>query len=121
MSRTNEQLRGIRGQARRDYYAQVNDQFESFVAGDEKLLAEDSGWLTREVSKEADLAENDLEALDAMLNSYTVPQILAALARLCESRNGETDEVGLSFDDFVDGEVWQRRARALILASRDIT
>lgn len=114
MSRTIHHLRGVRGQARREYHAGIERDFASMAAADAKLLDSDEflGGTFRRSDELKKVSDAELSALDAMLERHGLAVVLRSVRELCDSR-ADVDSVADSFETTHGADEWKGRADAL--------
>lgn len=114
MSRTIHALRGIRGQARREFHAETERTFSEFAAHDVALLESDDflGGTFRRSDELPKVTDAELAQLDAMLERHGLARVLRSIRELCDGRG----DVGLGSDSFEaekGGDDWKGHADAL--------
>jgi hypothetical protein len=114
MSRAIHHLRGVRGKARRDHYAQQARDFDALVASDVKLLESDEflGGTFRRSDELPKVTDAELFALDSMIERHGLARVLRSVRELCDSR-GEAGVASDSFEAAEDSDEWKASADAL--------
>jgi hypothetical protein len=114
MSRTNHALRGVRGQARRDYHAQIEEKMNGFLAEDSAAFDDGSflGGKYRASASIPSLPDAAMSALDGMLEAHGLGSVLKSLRELCDGR-GSTGAPLESFEAEEGSDEWEVKADAL--------
>ncbi len=114
MSRAIHHLRGVRGNARREYHAGVEREFDALVASDVKLLESDDflGGVFRRSDEIQKVSDAELSALDSMLERNGLARVLRSIRELCDGR-GEAGAMADSFEGEEGSDEWKGHADAL--------
>jgi len=114
MSRTIHHLRGVRGQARKEFHAATERSFSEFAAHDAALLDSDDflGGTYRRSDELPKVTDGELAQLDAMLERHGLARVLRSIRELCDGR-GDVGAIGESFEVEQGSEEWKGSADAL--------
>lgn len=114
MSRTIHALRGVRGQARKEFHAATERSFSEFAAHDAALLDSDDflGGTFRRSDDLPKVTDAELAALDSMLERHGLARVLRSIRELCDGR-GNVGAVSESFEGEQGSDEWKAHADAL--------
>lgn len=114
MSRVDQSMRGVRGKARREHYAQQARDFDALVASDVKLLESDEflGGTFRRSDELPKVTDAELSALDSMLERHGLARVLRSVRELCDSR-GDGGVASDTFEAAEGSDEWKANADAL--------
>lgn len=90
MGRTIHELRGVRGQERKDYHAKIAQTFDANLSADAAALDDGSflGGKYRASDSLGTLPDATLQALDGLLEAHGLALVLKGLRELLDGRAG---------------------------------